>query len=216
MKTKEIEGQEYILKTDVDELVRQRITKVSERARTAEEKVKEMSNIAATAQDSQAIIDGYQKQIAELQASMEKQKALYDSHSTIARYGFLDDDLRDMVEWSYNREMSGRSKKNQQKLGEWLEDIKANPEKAPVTLRPHLISANQSPSEVQTETITPDHRQTSTPPPKTQQSSGVVQPTEKISSSLIESALRDPEIYRARREEIKATWYAQRKKNRFG
>ena len=215
MKTKEIEGLEYILKSDVDELVRQRITKVSERARTAEEKVKEMNELATTAKDSKAIIEGYEKQIAELQQNIAKQQALYESHSVIAQHGFVDADLRDMVEWSYNREMSTRSKKDQQKLSEWLQDIKTNPDNAPSTLRPHLITNNQSVEPQQTETITHGHHLTSQPP-KPVQSTGVVQPKENITSSLIESALRDPEIYRAKREEIKATWYAQRNKKRFG
>ena len=52
MKTKEIDGIEYILKADVDELIRSRITKVSERARIAEDNVKELEPLVESAKES--------------------------------------------------------------------------------------------------------------------------------------------------------------------
>jgi hypothetical protein len=196
MKIKKFEDIEYIKKSDVDELVRSRITKVSERARVSEERVKELEL-------------KMEQSRPQSESNLAQSKKAYAEHQTITQYGFTDPNLRDMVSWTYEREMKNRPKKDQQKLGEWLQAMKDDPSLAPSTIAPHLTATNPAPATPQPETksLDPHAVETSIHP-----SNGVVQPQGVMDRNLIDSALRDPEIYKAKREEIKATWYSQRGK----
>ena len=209
MEIKKFEDKEYILKSDVDELVRSRITKVSERARASEERVKDLESKIKESSPNSETIAQHVARIAELENSLANSRKAYSDHETITKYGFLDPNLRDMVSWTYEREMKNRPKKDQQKLGEWLQAMKEDPSKAPTTIAPHLKSTNQETSEQPPQSTSPDHHIHDS---SLQPSNGVVQPKGVMDRNLIESALRDPEIYKAKREEIKATWYSQRGK----
>ena len=109
MEIKKFEEKEYILKSDVDELVRSRITKVSERARASEDRVKELESTAKASPNSETIAQ-HVARIAELETNLAQSKKTYSEHETITKYGFLDPNLRDMVSWTYEREMRNRPK----------------------------------------------------------------------------------------------------------
>lgn len=213
MEIKKIDGEEYILKSSVDELVRKRLSPMSERARKAESTITELQKQLDGSKDSASRIQEHQQRIQELENEISKSRAQYHSHSTIASHGFTDPNLRDMVEWTYQREMANRPKKAQQKLDEWITEIKENPDLAPVSIRPHLRSTNPVTTEQKLPTTShnPQVAQTSPPP----SNNAVVQTNGTPPSNLLENALRDPEMYRAKREEIKATWYAQRNRKPF-
>jgi len=211
MEVKKIEGVEYILKSEVDELVRKRLSPMSERARKAETQLETMQKKFEESQEGASRFEEQKARIEQLEKDIARSRAQYESHSTIAENGFIDPRLRDMVEWTYEREMAGRPKKSHQKLGEWLKEIRENPDMAPITIRPHLQSTSPQAAkqEQQTTIPSPPEVQASNPPAS---SAAVVQQNSVPSSDLITNALRDPEMYRAKRDEIKATWYAQRKK----
>ena len=204
MEVKEIDGTEYLPKAAVDKLVRERIAKVSERARAAESRVKEMEPQLAAATDSTARLEAMASQLEALQAELSVSKQRYATHSAITSAGFTDPDVRDMVEWSYSRAMEGRPKKDRQALGEWLETVKADPSTAPTALRPHLVppSAEQAPA---TEAAA-EHVQASTAPPS---NASVSAAPEMGGRDLIEQGMRDPEFYSANRDAIRAAWYHQ-------
>ena len=56
----------------------------------------------------------------------------------LSEQGFTDPEIRDAVEWSYERAMKGQEERVP--LGEWIASIKENPENAPAVLRPHLTA----------------------------------------------------------------------------
>lgn len=204
MEVKEIDGTEYLPKAHVDKLVRERIAKVSERARAAESRVKEMEPQLAAATDSTARLEAMASQLEALQAELSVSKQRYATHSAITSAGFTDPDVRDMVEWSYTRAMEGRPKKDRQALGEWLETVKADPSTAPTALRPHLAP----PSAEQPAATEPaaEHVQASTAPPS---NASVSAAPEMGGRDLIEQGMRDPEFYKANREAIRQAWYHQ-------
>ena len=214
MEIKKIDGEEYILKSSVDELVRKRLSPMSERARKAEATILELEEKLSSSSDSSTRIKEQLERISKLEQEIEQSRSQYNSHSTIAQHGFIDPSLRDTMEWTYKREMEKRPKKSQQKLGDWLQEIKENPELAPMSIRPHLIKASQGAGEQPRETKPQnlDGSGSSSAPPV---NNNVVQTNSQLSANLIENALRDPEMYRAKRDEIKATWYAQRNKKPF-
>ena len=210
MEIKKIDGIEYILKTEVDDLVRKRLSPMSERARTAESRIEDMSKKLEESQDGASRYQEQKKRIEQLEKDINHSRAQYQSHTTISAHGFTDPNLRDMVEWTYKREMENRPEESRQKLNEWLGGIRENPESAPLTIRPHLGSTSPPAAApaVQATTPTPQIVHSSAPPVN----NSVVPTNGTTSADLITNALRDPEMYRAKHEEIKATWYAQRKK----
>lgn len=138
METKIIEGIEYILKSDVDELVRSRLSKVSERARIAESKVSDLEKSVEANKAASSQLADLQLQIESLTGELEQSKNLYSTHSTIAKHGFIDPDLRDLVEWQYKRSTKDLPKKEKPDLDTWITNLKSDPTKASEALRPFL------------------------------------------------------------------------------
>ena len=138
MEIKEIEGVEYILKSEVDDLVRSRLSKVSERARAAESRAAELEKTVEANKGASAKLSDLQLQIESLQQELEQSKELYTVHSTIAKHGFTDPELRDLVEWQYKRAQKGKGKKEQVDLDTWLSNMHTDPQQAPVSLRPFI------------------------------------------------------------------------------
>jgi hypothetical protein len=140
MEVKNIEGVEYILKSDVDELVRSRVSKVSERARAAESRVAELEESVEANKTASSQLSDLQLKIDSLTGELEQSKNLYSTHSTIAKHGFIDPELRDLVEWQYQRAVKDIPKKEQPDLDTWISNLKADPSKATEALRPFLKS----------------------------------------------------------------------------
>ena len=145
-KTKMIEGVEYIQKDHVDEIVRQRIAKYSERLAQTESKLGDYESQLDEAKAKMGLVDNLTSQVESLQGELKTANSRYERHTTISQFGINDGDVRDMVEWQYDRAMANLAKKDRVGLGEWLESIKSNPTTAPSTLRPFF--------EQQTEQVT--------------------------------------------------------------
>ena len=203
MEIKEIDGTEYLPKAAVDKLVRERIAKVSERARAAEGRIKELEPKLEASQDSTARLEAMASQLESLQAELAVSKQRYTTHSAITSAGFTDPDVRDMVEWSYSRAMEGRPKKDRQALPAWLESVKADPSIAPTALRPHL---SQSPDPSTAESVAAEPV-TAAPAPSS--NAAVSAAPDMGGRDLIERGMRDPEFYSANRDAIKRAWYHQ-------
>jgi len=204
MEVKEIDGTEYLPKSAVDKLVRERIAKVSERARTAEGRIKEMEPQLAASADSTARLEAMANQLESLQAELSVSKTRYQTHSAITSAGFTDPDVRDMVEWSYSRAMEGRAKKDRQALGDWIEAVKGDPSTAPTALRPHL--AQPSAEQPAGAPAVADDVPRGTAPPS---NASVSAAPEMGGRDLIEQGMRDPGFYEANRDAIRAAWYHQ-------
>ena len=202
MEIKEIDGAEYLPKASVDKLVRERIATVSERARTAEGRIKEMEPQLAASADSTARLEAMASQLEALQAELSVSKTRYQTHSAITSAGFTDPDVRDMVEWSYSRAMEGRAKKDRQALGDWIEAVKGDPSTAPTALRPHL--AQPSAAEPAAEAVAAEPRGTAPA-----SNAAVSAAPEMGGRDLIEQGMRDPAFYEANRDAIRQAWYHQ-------
>ena len=213
METKDIEGTEYILKSEVDELIRGRLGKMSERARTAETKIDSLKAQLEKHSGAAGSLEAMAAQIEALQAEVSESNSKYQTHSVITAHGFTDPDVRDMVDWSYKRSMSGRSKKDRVSLGDWINGIKEDPTGAPANLRPLLspASTQQSPSAGLVEA--PVGAPPGAPPSAPASNAGAVAvPPSLPGRSLMEQAISDPEMWKAKNEEIRAAWYGQRGK----
>lgn len=211
-KTKVIEGVEYIQKDHVDEIVRQRISKYTERLAQTESKLGEYESELDAARAKMGLVDNLTNQVETLQNELKTSQSRYDRHTTISQFGINDGDVRDMVEWQYDRAMANLAKKDRIELGEWLETIKTNPNSAPSTLRPFFEKNTKE----QDETITLDSPQSSqtvqqpqtqlTPPPSSNRG---VQTQHTASTDSLLSRATDPTFYAQNRDAIRNAYYAR-------
>lgn len=212
-KTKIIEGVEYIQKDHVDEIVRQRIAKYSERLAQTESKLGEYESELDAARAKMGLVDNLTNQVESLQGELKTAQSRYDRHTTISQFGINDGDVRDMVEWQYDRAMANRAKKDRVELGEWLETIKTDPTTAPSTLRPFFetqvdtqvdTTSNEPPQPSQPLQST---QPTPTPQPPSSNKGVQSQPTSAPDALL--SRATDPTFYAQNRQAIRDAYYAR-------
>jgi len=207
-KTKIIEGVEYIQKEHVDEIVRQRIAKYSERIAQTESKLGEYESELDAARAKMGLVDNLTNQVESLQGELRTAQSRYDRHTTISQFGIYDGDVRDMVEWQYERAMSNRSKKDRVDLGEWLETIKSDPTTAPSTLRPFFeTQVDTQPPTTLNEPPQPSQSLQHTTPPPSSNKGVQSQPTAAPNDLL--SRATDPTFYAQNREAIREAYYSR-------
>jgi TolA-binding protein len=207
MRTIEHEGQVYVLKTDMESAIQSRISKLSSRAIQAEEQVQSLQEKLDSQSGKFEAMDNLNKQIQELGEQLQKSESRYSRHMAISEMGFQDEELRDMVEWSYEKATKGMEEAPS--LVEWLGAIKQDPSKAPKVLAPHLRkpeSASSPSPEVEAVPEPTAAIQEEPPailPPKTNK--GATQAPVK-STDLLRRGAEDFEFYKANRDSIRSAW----------
>lgn len=202
MKTIEHEGQTYVLKSDMESAFKERIQKLSSRAIQAEEQAKALQDQIDNQSGKLETLDTLNTQIKELGEQLKKSESKYSRHLAIAEMGFQDEELREMVEWSYEKAIKGMEEPPE--LSDWLGEIRNDPSKAPKTLAPHL-----STQQVSTPTPEPQEQpvvQEEAPvmlPPKTNQGA---QAAPARSTDLLKRGAEDFEFYKANRDSIRKAW----------
>ena len=208
MKTITHEGVEYVLKADIESAFKDRISKLSSRAIQAEEQAKALQEQMDNQSGELEKISKLQEKVSTLEQSLQDAESKYSRVSMLSEQGFTDPELREAVEWAYQRS------KTEATLEDWIKGIKEKPEDAPLVLRPHL-KAKQVP-EVSTETAeaspmvteaAPAPEAPTLLPPKTNTGAKPA----PVQSGDILSRINDPEFYRANRAEIEKVWKAQRR-----
>lgn len=215
--TKIIEGVEYIQKDHVDEIIRQRIAKYSERLAQSETKVSQYESELDEARAKMGLVDNLTTQVETLQHDLKTARSQYERHTIISQHGINDGDVRDMVEWQYDRAMSNVAKKDRVDLGEWLESIKEDPTKAPSTLRPffqsqELEAPQESNQDVQpSQSLQPQSTIQSQAPqaPIPPSSNRGVQPQAVTAPNDLLTRATDPTFYSQNREAIREAYYAR-------
>jgi len=215
------EGVEYVKKTHVDEIVRQRIAKYSEKLTTAESRLAEYQAKIDESSAKIGLVDNLTQQVESLRGELTTANSRYERHTVISQYGITDNGVRDAVEWAYEREMQGRNKKDQMPLSDWMQTIHQNPESAPAVLRP-FISAPQASEQtdqaaqpqMQMQTPNPLANQTTVqqlnPPPVAPSSNnGVAAQTGAPVPNDILKRASDPAFFSQNREAIRQAYYSQ-------
>ena len=221
MKTITHEGQEYILKSEVDGIVRERLSKVTENKRSAEKRVQELESQLEDMSSKVKGAEAMASQLATLQDELAISNQRYERHQAIAAQGITDPEVRDLVEWQYNKAMDSKAKKDRVPMGEWMASMKEGGE-VPTVLKPYFQAqeapqnapqestpANVDRSQIQSLQEAPQ----STPRPSTNQ--GVAQATNHSTSGDVwKRAASDFEFYQQNRAELRKAYYAKRN-NRF-
>lgn len=204
METKMIDGVEYIAKEQVDGLIQEKISKYAKRAREAETKVEEMNEQLIQAGEKLKTVDNLTEQIYTLKDELSNANTKYERHSAIAELGIQDPDVRDALEWQYQRSNTDES------FGDWMKGLKENPENAPSFLRSHFQSSEPPKMEnapVENVETTKETPQPKTPPKtnaKTVQSNNT-----ETQKDILSRGLTDPDFYKQNRDAIRQAWFKQ-------
>jgi len=217
-KTKVIEGIEYVEKSHVDEIVRQRLSKYVDKNQELESRLSEYQSKIDETQSKIGLVDNLQSQVESLKGELSQANSRYERHSTISNYGIVDNDIRDAVEWAFERSMKDRPKKDQVSLGDWLKEINDNPSNAPTVIRPYFQNKTQEPSPAAQESQEPSPvaqglslaSQEPSPVVKPQTNRGVKPQGQNSPAPDLLKRAGDPEFYRQNREAIKEAFYRSR------
>lgn len=203
MKKIEHEGEIYVLQSDMESAFQSRIQKLSARAIQAEEATKALQEKLDSQSGKLDAIDNLNSQIRELGEQLAKSESKYSRHLAIAEMGFQDEELREMVEWSYEKATKGMEEAPS--LGDWLGEMKKDPSKAPKALAPHLVSSvSESTQETQVETQA--SIQEDLPPILPPKTNTGAQAAPVKSTDLLKRGAEDFEFYKANRDSIRKAW----------
>ena len=218
MSTKEIDGKIYILKSEVENIIQSRISKVAKRANDAELQAKELQQKIDENAKSLGTVDLLTQQVADLSQQLEQSNTRYSRHTAIAKHGLTDPDLIEAVEWQYERAQKKLPKKDQAPLADWLAAQIASPDSAPIMLRPHLQTIGAQPTAQPTEQPV-KAPVAATPAAVPSPANGNSYPNVNASTrqapeqgDLLSRALTSPESWKQNKEAIKK-WYYNRSRN---
>lgn len=209
MKTIEHEGQTFVLKADLENAFKDRIQKLSARAIQAEEAAKTLTDQLDNQSGELEKIKKLSTRVQELEGELDNANSRYSRHTAMADLGIVDAEVRELVEWQYEKATKGDDKAPA--LNEWLANMKKDPSTAPITLRPHLQPTAPATEQV-TGQVTPQDTPQDTPQeiekpaliaPKTNTGTA---PAPVQSSDLLKRGMDDFDFYKANRDSIRKAW----------
>ena len=216
----EHEGKTYVLKTQVEAIIKDRVGKVAQRATAAEHALEAAQSRLEKAEKAMSSVDILNQQLAEMQSKLATSENRFNRYQSISKHGLTDPDLVEAIEWSYERSQKSKGDKEKQTLSEWLDSVVDNPDSAPITIRPHLQAlkmidepaaaadapAGQLPPADTQAQLAELHDQR--PPPR---ANAGAMPTPE-SADFMDRALRDPEFYAQNREKVMSAWKNRNKR----
>ena len=200
------EGDTYILQSDVETIIGDRVKKYAARAAAADESIKELQTRIDEQSKNSSDVNLLRDKIDTLQNQLSKSQKKFSRHVAISKHGISSPEVVELIEWSYEKQMEKRNKKDRVDLGDWLEGMITNPDNAPLTLRPHLPANQTPPSDVE-------------PSPENNEKSSQTVEAVSINRGAVNTPennnfarMNDSEYYRANREQIKKQFYQQFKR----
>lgn len=198
-------------KSDLENIIKDRISKVAKRANDAENTIRELRAQMDKQAQSVGTVDMLTQQLAEMQQKLKSTEQRYARHTTINKHG-LTADIAEAVEWAFDKEMATLKKSDRIGLDDWLKIHIEDPTSAPAILRPHLRGLQQQQQS--------EPEQTTEQPIATKQQypnvNANARPTIPDGKDLITRAMMDPEFYKENRDKVINAWKTQRKTLREG
>lgn len=211
----ENEGRTYVLKSEMENIIKERIGKVATRATTAEKALEEAQSRLAKAEKAMSSVDILNQQLADMQTKLQSSEQRFERYQSISKHGLTDPDLVEAIEWSFERAQKGKSDKERQTLSDWLDQQVENPESAPITIRPHLqalkmIGEDNTEAGDLPEASTAAQLQELGESLEPQQAAAPRTNVGAIpapdSPGFLDRALKDPEFYAANRDKVMQAW----------
>ena len=212
----ENDGRTYVLKSEMESIIKERIGKVASRATTAEKALEEAQSRLSKAEKAMSSVDILNQQLVDMQTKLQSSEQRFSRYQSISKHGLTDPDLVEAIEWSFERSQKGKTDKERQTLSEWLDQQVESPESAPITIRPHLQALKM---------IGEDNEQQIQDLPEASTASQIqalgesVEPQQAAaprtnvgaipapdSPGFLDRALKDPEFYAANRDKVMQAW----------
>ncbi len=197
------DGNVYVLKTDMEAAIKERISKVTSRAQEAEGQIRTLTAELEDAKKSAGISDTLNQQLEEYREQLTKANSRYDRYKAISQHGLVDEDMVEAIEWAYEKSMAKLGKKEQVPLTEWLEASVQDPSKAPAVLRPHLQNL-QAEAPIEAEAQGEELEEVIERPTAPAVNTGAQAPVD--GPSILQKAAADSDYYAANREAIQKAW----------
>lgn len=212
----EHEGRTYILKSQVESIIKERVSKVAQKATEAEALFAESQKELEAMRGKQASVDVLTEQVNLLKSELASSKSRFERYQTMSSYGINDAELIEAIEWQYDKSMQNIPSKERQSLNDWFESHMKKPEEAPITIRPHLQTlqnskASEAPESAETEEVAEFDGGFDTPepivqsPPRTN-TNAIPAPEGK---DLLRRTLGDQDFFNQNHEAIKQAWKAR-------
>ena len=96
------DGQVYVLKTDMEQAIKERISKVSARAQQAEEQVRTLQTDLDAAKQSAGTSDVLAQQLEEYREQLTQANSRFDRYKAISKHGLVDDDMIEAIKCGLN------------------------------------------------------------------------------------------------------------------
>jgi hypothetical protein len=222
----EHEGKIYILKSSVESIVKDRVSKVAARANEAESRASEFEKQIQSFQSKQASYDVLAQQVSDLKTELAKSESKFSRYQSISQIGITDQDVIDVLEFQYEKAMKGS--KDKTSLGDWLQGHIDNFEDAPRSIKPFLqqLQPEPEPSTPEASPEAPEAspeenttasmmdmmqlqslqqlRQAQQPP--TVNKGAVKAPDQK---DILQRAMTDQDFYNANADAVRQAWFAK-------
>ena len=205
----EHEGKTYILKSQMESIIKERVGKVAQRATIAEDALTQAEKRLEKAEKAMSSVDILNQQLSDMQAKLSTAEKRFTRYQSISKHGLTDPDLIEAIEWSYERAQKGVTDKDRVSLSDWLDSQVENPDKAPLTIRPHLralrevvTSTEEAPSAQEANTQAQLAELERATPPRS--NSGAIPAPD--GPAFLDRALKDPEFYAANRDKVIEAW----------
>jgi len=215
MNEKEIDGKTYILKSDVENIVKQRVSSMQSKLAQAEDKQNEYKAQLQELENKNSNVSSLEAQLLDLQQQLQTKDNKFNRYQAIAKLGYAQDqDIVEAIEWAYEKQQSKLPKKDQSDLSTWLQNCVENPQNAPSILRPHLQNTdraqlqsmgNHNQQTRAAEETTVQHETQNVSQPIISPNRGAL-PTPETPTNIIERGIKDPEFYAQNREAIAKAW----------
>ena len=140
----EHEGKTYILKSSVETIIKERISKVAQRANEAESRSSDLEKQIKDFESKQASLDVLSNQVSDLRDQLKKSENKFSRYQSISQLGITNQDVIDLLEWQYDK--STKDQKDRPALSDWLQSHINNIDDAPISIQHHLQSLSPSPA----------------------------------------------------------------------
>jgi len=114
----ENEGRTYVLKSEMESIIKERIGKVASRATAAERSLEEAQSRLAKAEKAMSSVDILNQQLSDMQTKLKGSEQRFERYQSISKHGLTDPDLVEAIEWSFERAQKNKSDKERQTLSE--------------------------------------------------------------------------------------------------
>ena len=205
----EHEGKTYILKSQMESIIKERVGKVAQRATIAEDALTQAEKRLEKAEKAMSSVDILNQQLSDMQTKLSTAEKRFTRYQSISKHGLTDPDLIEAIEWSYERAQKGVAEKERLTLSDWLDSQVENPDKAPLTIRPHLralkevvTSTEEAPSAPEANTQAQMAELERATPPRS--NSGAIPAPD--GPAFLDRALKDPDFYAANRDKVIEAW----------